>query len=113
MALPEAAPEIPPDQGVTEVREPELPPAVQDAGVQQAPSQVQPVQGDGGQQIVQPVPAPAGGTPSITVPAQNQEALTQIAKGKADDSRTWFGVFWLFKIKKALKDGIQVLFGGN
>lgn len=113
MALPESSPAVPPDQQVVEIPEaPEIPAAVEAAGVASVPSQVQPVHDDSGKPITQPVPAPSSG-PSITIPALSQDALAQMAKGNAANSQTWFGVFWLKKIKKALQQGLSVLFGGG
>jgi len=112
MALPEAAPIAPPDQQVQEIPTvPEVPAAVEQAtGVQAVPSTPQPLQDSSGATVAQPVPAPPSG-PSITIPAANAQVLTQMAKGNAANSQTWFGVFWLKKIKKAIKDGLAVLFG--
>lgn len=114
MALPEQQPEIPPDQQVTEIpQNPEIPPAVEQAGVQQAQPTMQPIQAGSSQQIAQPVPQPAQSGQSVTVPAASQQQLAQMAKGNVKNSQTWFGVFWLRKIKKAVEDGITVLFGGK
>jgi hypothetical protein len=110
MAIAEQQPEIPPDQQTAEIPTvPEIPPAVERAGVKSLASTPQPVQGDQNQPTAHAVPAPTG--PSVTIPAQSQVSLTQMAKGSAGDSQTWFGVFWLRKIKKAIKDGLAVLFG--
>lgn len=112
MAIPEQHPEIPPDQQVTEIPEaPEIPAHVEQAtGVSSVPTQPRPLQDDTGAVVAQPVPPPPSG-PSVTIPAQSQAVLAQMAKGNASSSQTWFGVFWLKKIKKALKEGLAVLFG--
>lgn len=112
MALPETVPEVPLDQQIQEVpAQPEIPTAVEQAtGVQAVPSSPQPLQGDNKQPIATPVPAPPA-EGSIKIPVADQEVLVQMAKGRADDSQTWFGVFWLRKIKKAIRDGLSVLFG--
>lgn len=112
MALPEQQPEVPVDQQVVEIPQaPEIPPAVEQAGVQTTPSQVQPVQDDNGKTIAQPVPAPpAPDGPTVTVPAPDQTVLKQMTKGNISNSQTWFGVFWIKKIKMAIKDGISVVF---
>lgn len=112
MALPETAPTLPPDQQVQEIPDtPEIPAHVEQAtGVSPVPSTPRPVQGDD-QQVVQPIPAPKSTKPSITIPATSQANLQQMAKGNIVNSQTWFGVFWLKKIEKALRDGLEVLFG--
>jgi len=112
MALPEQQPEVPLDQQVQEIPDvPEIPAHVEQAtGVSSIPSTPQPVQGDN-QQTVQPIPAPKSTKPSVTIPAISQAMLQQMARGNATDSQSWFGVFWLKKIKKALKEGLEVLFG--
>jgi hypothetical protein len=114
MALPEQQPEIPPDQQVIEVPDqPEIPAAVEAAGVHSAQPTMQPVQGDDNQPIAQPVPAPAPSGPSIKIPATGEQQLEALSKGSINDSKTWFGVYWLYKIRKAVKDGLQVIFGGG
>lgn len=112
MAIPEQQPEVPPDQQVTEIpTQPEIPAAVEQAtGVSAVPSTPQPLQGDNNQPLATPVPPPPAGN-SIKIPVASQEVLAQMAKGDAANSQTWFGVFWLKKIKKAIKDGLSVLFG--
>lgn len=115
MALPEQQPEIPIDQQVVDIPDqPEIPAAMEQAGVQQAPAQVQPVEDDAGQTIAQPVPAPPAPTgPSITIPATGEEQLKAYSKGSINDSNTWQGVYWLYKIKRAIKEGVQIIFGGG
>lgn len=111
MAIPEQQPPI--DQQIVEIPQaPEIPPAVEQAGVSAPPTQVQPVQDDNGQTIAQPVPTPpAPSGPTVTIPASSQTVLQQLSKGNIANSQTWFGVFWVKKIKKAIKDGISVVFG--
>jgi hypothetical protein len=112
MSVPEVEPQTNLPEGVTETSTEmnEIPAAVEQ-GIRTTPTTPAPVQGDNNQTIAQPVPAPSGDTSSITIPAQSQAQLTQMAQGAADDSQTWFGVFWLFKLKRALRNGMQVLFG--
>lgn len=112
MALPEQQPEAPIDQQVVEIPDaPEIPAHVEQGGVQSTPSQAQPVQDDNGATIAQPVPVPAPQGKTVTIPATSTEELETLSKGSITDAKTWFGVYWIFKIRKALKDGIQVIFG--
>lgn len=115
MSLPEQQPEIPLDQQVVDIPDqPEIPAAVEQAGVQVSIPQVIAVQDDAGQTIAQPVPAPPAPTgPSITIPASGEEQLKELSKGPIGDSITWKGVFWLYKLRRAIKDGVQVIFGGG
>lgn len=115
MAIAEQQPEIPPDQKIQEIPDvPEMPPHIEEGGVKPVPVNAQPLKDDRGTTVVQPVPVPQNPSgPSITIPAQSQTSLTQMAKGDAANSQTWFGVYWLYKIKKALKDGLHIVFGGE
>ena len=112
MAIPEQQPA--PDAQVREIPEQaEIPVQVEQAtGVHSIPVAPQPVI-NGAATLAQPVPAPKSNKKTVTIPARSQEDLLQMSKGKAEDSQTWFGVFWLYKIKKALKNGLDVLFGGD
>lgn len=114
MALPEQQPEIPLDQQVVDIPDqPEIPDVVEQAGVVQAQPTMQPVVGDNNQPVAQPVPAPPAPTgPSITIPASGEEQLERLSKGSINDSKTWFGVYWLYKIRRALKEGLGIIFGG-
>ena len=112
MALPETSPAIPPDKQVTEVPQvPEVPVTVQNAGVQVIPVEPKPLMNSSGTPLDKPFPLPPDDTKSLNVPVADQEALTQMAKGNPSDSQTWFGVYWLRKIKKALLDGFYIFFG--
>ncbi len=114
MALPETSPAIPPDKQVAEVPQvPEVPATVQNAGVQVIPAVPKPLVNSSGASLAKPIPLPSDDANSLNVPVADQEALTQMAKGNPSDSKTWFGVYWLRKIKKALHDGFQILFGGG
>lgn len=42
--------------------------------------------------------------------AANEEELKKLEKGKTDDESTWRGIFSLYRIKKAIKKGLQVVF---
>jgi len=57
-----------------------------------------------------PVQVPQTDDNALVVPVQDEEELKHISKGDASDSKTWFGVFWLFKIKKAIHEGLRAVF---
>lgn len=57
-----------------------------------------------------PVQVPQTDDNALVVPVQDEEELKHISKGDASDSKTWFGVFWLFKIKKAIHEGLRTVF---
>lgn len=114
MSSPELQPDIPPDQRVQEIPEaPEIPEQVQSMGVSPQPAQPAPVVNNG-QVVVQanPTPSVQSGNPVI-IPATNEEQIIEKTKDKVENSRKWRGVFLIFKIKKALKNGVSVIFGGG
>jgi hypothetical protein len=107
-----------------EIKQPEQQPVVEhqtdfdptpqmvEQGIVSTPSQAQQttVQISDAQQVqITPVPAPSN-VQSITLPA-DPTVLTQQSKGSTDDSSTWFAVYWLRIMKKAVKKGFQVLVG--
>lgn len=53
---------------------------------------------------------PATQDVTVQIP-QDQAALTALSKGKVGDSITWFGMFWLRMIKKALHFGKRIVVG--
>ena len=63
-------------------------------------------------QPITPVPQPSSQVSTITIPADPQQ-LTQLSKGSASNSLTWFAVFWLRAVKKALKKHFAVVVGNN
>jgi len=114
MAGPEYQPTSPqPEAPVQQVPEQaEIPREVEQAtGAQVIPHQPDPLQ-QNGQTVAQPaVPAQDPSGPSITIPAHNEEELNKMAHGKPEDSKTWFGVYWLYRLKKALHSGAKAVFG--
>ena len=54
--------------------------------------------------------SPATQDVTVQIP-QDQAALTTLSKGKVGDSITWFGMFWLRMIKKALHFGKRIVVG--
>lgn len=64
---------------------------------------------DKGQNIVS---SPATKTVTIRVPT-DQGTLVSVSKGSAEESKTWWGAYWLRMIKKALHFGWQIITGGK
>ncbi|MDP3994899.1 MAG: hypothetical protein Q8P91_03645 [bacterium] len=60
---------------------------------------------DDGQVLTQPQPPT---TVTVTLPV-DQAQLAGPSKGSADDSVTWFTVFWLRMIKKAIHFGWRII----
>jgi hypothetical protein len=59
-----------------------------------------------------PTPAPVSTVPTVTVPT-SQAQLTALAQGDPASSVTWLAHFWERVIKKSLKKGWNVVFGGT
>ena len=102
------------EQQVTEradANAPEIPERIEKAtGVVPVQTQLQPkqiVKDDRGQPLIQ---TPQDQKVVIEVPAST-EVLTDFAKGSTENSKTWFGAYWLRIIKKALHFGWQVITG--
>ena len=91
-------------------RAPEIPERIEKTtGVTPVQTQLKPkqiVRDDRGKPLIQ---SPQAQTVTIQIPIGTQ-TLSGYAKGSADDSITWFGVYWLRLIKKALHFGWQVIF---
>ena len=112
MSAPEIEPRSPLPETVREVPE-EIPRTVeQGIGVKPTPVQPQQVKSNG-QVIAQPVPVPASNKPTVSVPAVSQQQLDDYSKGSIVDSKTWFGVYWMRVVKKALQSGFSVIFGSQ
>ena len=58
------------------------------------------------------IKTPQAKTVTIQVPA-DQTQLTQLSKGSPVNALTWFSVFWLRMIKKAIYFGWRVVRGGQ
>ena len=46
----------------------------------------------------------------INVPTSDEEELEKMSKGNPSESKTWFGVYWIRKIKKALLNKVNIVF---
>ena len=87
---------------------PEIPDYIEKAGVSTTPSQVTAqVADNNGQNMLQ---TSANQTITITLPA-SKERLEVLAKGKITDALTWFALFWLRILKKAMHFGWRVIAG--
>lgn len=113
MSTPEVLPpEVKPEAPVQQVPETVIPREVeQGTGVQNVQQQPQQLVADDGQVTAQPVPPPVSDQPQIKIPAQSQQQLADLSKGSINDSGTWFGVYWLRRVKVALQNGMQAIFG--
>ncbi len=106
---PEREPKPAVPEEVTE-RPVEVPPEVERAGAQAVPTQfTAQVTDDAGQQLIQ---APATQVITIQIPAA-QSQLEDWSHGSPADSLTWFALFWLRMIKKALHFGWRIITGGG
>lgn len=65
------------------------------------------IKDDRGQPLIQ---TPQTQVVTVSVPT-NQVALTQTAKGSKSKSITWWALFWLRAIQKAIHFGKRVVFG--
>jgi hypothetical protein len=95
---------------VKEVPEtPEVPTHLEQTGLSARPTQVTAqVNDDKGVPLIQ---TPANQVVSITIPA-NQQQLADWSKGSPSDSLTWFAVFWLRMIRKAIHFGWRMIVKG-
>lgn len=75
----------------------ELPPQLEDIGIETVETVVKARVKDRGRHLIQ---TPATKTVTIRLPA-DQVSLTSWAKGSASKSLTWLAAFWLRMIKKA------------
>ena len=79
----------------------------QEMGVVAIPTRVTAsVADDYGQPLIQ---TPANQVGTIQIPASPTQ-LTQMVGGRSDDASSWWGLFWLRKIKQALLLGLKLLF---
>ncbi len=111
MTIAESQPPI--DASVVEIPDqPEIPSNIETAtGVTSVPTTPAPIQGPADQPVVQSVPAPAQNTPQVKIPAVDEKQLEEYSRGNKTDAKTWFGVFWIRKIKQAIGGGLSVIFG--
>lgn len=88
----------------------EVPEHIEKAGVQPTQTQFQQrVQDDDGTDLVQ---SPAISVPTIEIPNSEAE-LEQMSKKKPTEASTWFGIYWLRMIRKALHYGWKVVLGNK
>lgn len=111
MTFPEQQPPI--DAPVQEIPDQaEIPAHIEAAtGVSAVPVVPQPIKSIGSQPKIQTVPAQATNKPQVQIPALNQGQLEGYLRARDSESKKWFGVFWLRKIKKAIDEGLSVIFG--
>lgn len=104
-------PEREPRPQVTEIPQvPEIPPAIEKGGVSAVPTQISnPIRNDNGQILMQTPSAPAV---SIQLP-QPQQNLLVWSKGDVSSSLTWFSVFWIRMVKKAVHFGWKIITGSS
>lgn len=112
-STPEAEkPQVQPQEGVVkEIPEtPEVTSHMEEKGVITRPTQmVAQVSDDKGTPLIQ---SPATQTVTITIPTTQQQ-LADWSKGSPSDSLTWFALFWLRMVKKALHFGWRVITKGG
>lgn len=110
MTTPERFPEVqtPPEQGGPKLEvTPSQEASVGVASAKSSSSQPAPIIGG----TIKEVQAPMPPKPAVTnIPADNQSELEELSKGNVDEASTWFGVFWLRRVKQAVLDGIHVIF---
>lgn len=83
-----------------------IPECIERSGVRQTPVNfTASVQDDSGRQLIN---APQAQNITIQIPA-NQTQLETWAKGSSENSLTWYGLFWLRLIKKAILYGWNVV----
>lgn len=105
-------PQDQPQEGVIkEVPEtPEVPQALQEQGVTATPTQITAqVSDDTGAPMMQ---TPMTKVITITIPTTQQQ-LADWSKGSPSDSLTWFAMFWLRMIRKAIHYGWRVITKGG
>ncbi len=85
----------------------EIPPELERGGiVQKVPSQFQAqVNDDSGKPLIQ---TPQTQTVTIQIPASQQQ-LEDWSKGDSENAITWFAVFWIRLIKKAIHFGWRMI----
>jgi hypothetical protein len=111
-ATPEAEkPQTPIQEGVVkEVPEtPEIPSHLEQQGVAVRPAQVTAQVSDQGKPLMQ---SPATQIVTITIPTTQQQ-LADWSKGSPGDSLTWFALYWLRMVKKAVHFGWKIISQGG
>mgnify|MGYP006961835535 CR=1 FL=1 len=105
-------PQLQPQEGVVkEIPEmPEVPVNLEEQGVAATPNQISVQVTD--DQGIPPIQTPAVQTVTITIPT-NQQQLADWSKGLPGDSLTWFALFWLRMIKKAVFYGWKIITKGG
>lgn len=89
---------------------PEVPVELKEHGVIATPTQITAqVSDNAGAPLMQ---TPATQVVTITIPA-NQQQLADWSKGAPEDSLTWFAMFWLRMIRKAIHYGWKVITKGG
>lgn len=99
---PERTPSVPIKERPEEI---ELTPELEEAGVRVVETDFKARVKDKGRDLIQ---TPQTGVVKIELPA-DQGKLTSWSKGKITDSLTWFALFWLRAIKKAVHFGWKVV----
>jgi hypothetical protein len=110
-STPEAEkPQVQPQESVVkEIPEtPEIPSHLEDQ-VTTHPTQITVQVSDQGKPLMQ---TPATQVVTITIPTTQQQ-LADWSKGSPSDSLTWFALFWLRMVKKALRFGWRVITKGG
>lgn len=104
-------PQVQPQEGVVkEIPEtPEVPSHLEQQGVTVRPVQVTAKVSDQGKPLIQ---SPATQVVTITIPTTQQQ-LADWSKGSPSDSLTWFAMFWLRMIKKAIRYGWKIITQGG
>jgi hypothetical protein len=96
------------EEGLIKERPEEVPPEVERVGVKPTQTQFKAqVTDDKGQPLIQ---TPQTQTVTVKIPA-TQTQLDTWAKGPAENALTWFAVFWIRIIKKALHFGWKMISG--
>ena len=89
---------------------PEIPPEIERGGVnKQQDDFTAQVRDDSGQQLIQ---TPKTKAVTVQIPA-TQAQLDNWTKGPIEDALTWFAVFWVRIIKKAIHFGWRMISGGR
>lgn len=105
-------PQVSPAEGVIkEIPEtPEVPSHLEQSGLTSRPTQITAqVSDDSGAPLIQ---TPVSQVVTITIPADQQQ-LADWSKGSPSDSLTWFAMFWLRMIRKAVHFGWKIITKGG
>ena len=111
MTTPEQEKQIQIPQEIQEIPEtPEIPPEIEKGGVQKKQDDFSAqVTDDKGKPLIQ---TPQTQSVTVQIPAK-QSDLDSWAKGSPENALTWFAVFWIRIIKKALHFGWRMIKGGK